>query len=623
MYRVIFLSLACCLGVGAFAQVGGIGKPIDIGNNSKFEGFETIDSLVMGKKLIVVGEDYSYAGFNAKFEFKMLKYLNQRFGLKNYILETSPAKADLVNQYISEGDSSVEKLLQSVSSVKYMRMYKNLKKLNSKLPDSLKIQVYGVDVERTNALPLVRMAQALPEDDTDGNMPDNLRLHVESVKGAAKYIIKKGLEDYEREQGGTDSEYEDYFYTPSAFSVRESINEFMKHYDSLRRDFETWLGPKFTDFDNAVNWLKEFKTYNGLKMTAFEYSWREDLMYRRFNSIVSEHPDASQFYVQLGLCRACNGIVSTGCGLDKFSGVLYRLKNLEDSKVKSIVNIGIFYNREFESPDMYMDKQHKLYQEDLELMFDEVDEKNAAFADFSKIADLKLIQKDFDGALLNNGFTLAAEDDDVSDSTSISFDDIYTGELDNSAVYLGYFRFFPGAKLSSLNEQMNLAGLEAISSIQMQGGELSFADQDLRQTARCYYGQTVDASHNYSGFMIGTESGGAILMKRAIKWSFVSSFNYFSHTITDYSNSNSGTFFTDYTPPKVYKNNSFTLGFGSNLILDLSPFYVFGQAGYLADLGKSQWKLNNQYTGKMGSLSNSGWYYGYGFGISIPARWFE
>jgi hypothetical protein len=189
----------------SFAQQR-IGAGVDIGNNTTYTGMELLDSMVKQSQLIIMGEDYSYAGFNAKIEFKMLKYLNQSAGLNQYILEASPSKADLVNQYVLSGDSAVETLLKSVSSVKYMRLYKNIKKLNAKLPDSLKVHVYGVDVERNNALPLVRMSQTLPDGMNEGDVPQNLRIHVEAIQGAAKYIIAEGLKDFEREKEGRQSD---------------------------------------------------------------------------------------------------------------------------------------------------------------------------------------------------------------------------------------------------------------------------------------------------------------------------------------------------------------------------------------------------------------------------------
>lgn len=603
----------------------GLGKPIDVGNNSEFEGFEAVDSLVMGHRLIIVGEDYSYAAFNAKLEFKMLKYLNHKFGLHQYILETSPAKADLVNQYISSGDSTVEKLLQSVSSVKYMRMYKNLKKLNTKLADSLKIMVYGVDVERTSVLPLVRMAQALPEDDTDGNMPDNLRLHVESIKGAAKYIISKGLKDFERERDGQESEYEDYFYMPTAFSVRESVTEFMKSYDTLRDDFKVWLGSKFVDFDQAVDWLKEFKEYNNLRMTAFEYSWREDLMYHRLNSIVGTGHDNEQFYLQLGLCRAGYSQVSTGCGIDRFNGVVYRLKNLPDSKVSDLVSIGIFYGQELEKQDEdFIDAQHRLYKTDLELLFEGVDEKKAVFADFSKISNLTLIQKDFSGVLLNNGYPMTDDDDyDSTYSGLFDYTDTESSYADMGSVFMGYFSVHPMVKLSGLNSQLMAAGLQSIGNLRFDGGDVAFVSSDGGNMGRFFYGASVNSSPNYSAYCFGLESGGPLLVRKFVKWTVSSSFTYFKHKLTDFSTSTSATYFTEYQAPKVFKNPALVMGVGSSLYLDFSPFYVFGSAGYNYDLGSSNWLLDGKKTGSLGSLSNRGFYWTYGFGLSIPFRWVD
>ncbi|MCC7297647.1 MAG: hypothetical protein IT244_04885 [Bacteroidia bacterium] len=627
MLKPYFIALGLLFTGTSFAQVAKYGSGLDIGNNEEYLGFELLDSLILNNQLIVAGEDYSYASFNAKLEFKLLRYMNYKFGLRNYILETSPAKADLVNQFITEEDSTSEKLLKSVSSVKYMRLYKNLKKLNSKLPDSLKIKVYGVDVERTNALPLVRMSQTLPDGETEEEIPSNLRVHVEAIQGAAKYIISKGLEEFEREQEGQDTEYDDYFYRPSAFSVRESVNEFMKSYDSLKPYFEKWLGPKFERFEQAVNWLKENKEYNSYRMTAFEFSWREDLMFHRINDIVGKGSDGDKYFVQLGLCRASNAIVSRGCGIDRFNGVVYRLKNLPESRVKSMANIGIFYNKELEVADEeYMDYQHKLYMDDLTKLFESVENSTAMVADISKSTELTSIQKDFNILLLNNNFALADEDAEA-DSTAIEtpladYESAYLKDYNNSRVYLGYNQSVPLISVKGLNEQLVLGGLNPVNNFRFIGGDVCVASED-RSMFRLFAGNLVSSSSNYSGSMAGFEAGSSLIFTKFVKFGFVSGFKYIRHTITEYSNSTSTTFFPEYVAPKVYKNPALVYNIGADLYVDFAPFYIFAHAGRDYDWGKSGWKFEGKSSGSLGGLDNTAWYYGYGFGLAVPIKWID
>jgi len=605
-----------------------IGAGVDIGNNTTYTGMELLDSMVKQSQLIIMGEDYSYAGFNAKIEFKMLKYLNQSVGLSHYILEASPSKADLVNQYVLSGDSAVETLLKSVSSVKYMRLYKNIKKLNAKLPDSLKIHVYGVDVERNNALPLVRMSQTLPDGMNEGDVPQNLRIHVEAIQGAAKYIIAEGLKDFEREKEGRQSDYEDYFYRPQAFSVRESVNEFMKQYDSLRPQFQAWLGPRFGRFDTAVMWLEEYKQFNHYKYTAFEYSWREDAMYHRLNQLVGSSPSTTKFFLQMGLCRAGYAVVQTGCGIDRFKGAIYRLKNLPESNVKSIMTIGIFYQEEMEKDEEYRDAQHRTYSHDLRLLFDSLEENTAAFANLKKIDSAQVMGKDFDFALLDKNYPLSIDDlesDSTESDSSMNYD--YSYEYDyykdyrNARVFVGYHSLRPLLKTKATNSQLLAAGLDPIGNIQWSGGEIGFAAEDYTMF-RAFAGSG-SSGKNYHASYGGVEVGSALLFTRFVKAGMTSGITFVKHTISKYSSSTSGTFFNDYDAPEVFVNPAVVLSTQANVILDLSPFYIFAQGGRMFDLGSPAWKLDGNSTGSLGGLSNNGWFYNYGFGFSIPMRWLD
>lgn len=611
----------------SFAQQR-IGAGIDIGNNSTYTGMDLLDSMVKESQLIIMGEDYSYAGFNAKIEFKMLKYLNQSVGLRHYILEASPSKADLVNQYVQSGDSAVEKLLQSVSSVKYMRLYKNIKKLNAKLPDSLKIHVFGVDVERNNALPLVRMSQTLPDGMNEGDVPQNLRIHVEAIQGAAKYIIAEGLKDFEREKEGRQSDYEDYFYRPQAFSVRESINEFMKQYDSLRPQFQAWLGNEFGRFDTAVMWLEEYKQFNHYKYTAFEYSWREDAMFHRLNQLVSSSAAGTRFFLQMGLCRAGYAVVQTGCGIDRFKGAIYRLKNLPESKVKNIMNIGIFYQEEMETNEEYRDAQHRSYSHDLGLLFDSLPRKTAAFVHLKLTDSIQTLSKDFDFALLNNNYPMSIDDlesdSSESDTTTVSdysYEYDYYKDYRNARVFVGYHNLTPLLKVKATNSQLTAAGLDPIANMQWTGGEIGFAGEDY-SLFRTYAG-TGSSGRNYSVSYFGMEAGTAVVFKRFVKAGITSGLTYVKHSISNYSNSTSGTFFNDFNAPEVFVNPALLLSTQANVMLDLSPFYIFAQGGRMFDLGSPSWKLDGNSTGSLGGLSNNGWYYNYGFGFSIPMRWLD
>lgn len=622
MVRIFIFTIALLCNSLLYSQRDSIGKVLDIGNNEDYEGYEMLDSFLLSKDLFISGEDYDYSAFNSKLEFKLLRYMNYRVGLRNYLVETSPARADLINQYISSGDSVVEKLLQSVSKVKYMRLYKNLKRLNSRLPDSLKIRVYGVDVERSNALPVVKMSQYLPED----SIPDELRISVEAIEGAAKYIITKGLEEYDREKKGDLTDYDNYFYKPSAFSVSLSMTEFLKSYDSLQTGFRNWLGADFEKFDRAVGWLKEFREYNNLNMTAMEYTWREELMFNRVNDLLAEMP-GEKFYGQFGLCRAPFSRVDQGCGINKFSGLAHKLKTYPESLGKDLVTIGIFYNDEMLMDEEKRDVQHNLYINDLTRLFENIEDDEAAIADLSAFKNLDTIQKDFNVAILNNGYKLLDDEDIETDSTIDSdneiSDDTWWIDYRNSRVFLGAHMFSPGLKMKGLNNQLRLAGRDTVGKVTFAGAELAIATDNAVGSVFFYNGYSANDNHNYSSVNVGIKGGNCFAFKRIVKAGFFTTLSYVQHKITEQSGSDEKTYFMDYQAPRVYKNPAMMVGFSADVYLDLAPFYLYCSGGWQWDGSNNIWRSNGHYTGSRGALSNTAWFTNAGIGLSVPLRWID
>ncbi len=203
-----------------------------------------------------------------------------------------------------------------------------------------------------------------------------------------------------------------------------------------------------------------------------------------------------------------------------------------------------------------------------------------------------------------------------------NYQDLFLKDYNNSRIYLGYNTSFPLISVKGLNEQLVLGGLNPVKNISFVGGDICAASED-RSFGRFFAGNLVSSSSNYSGMMAGIEGGSAFIFTKFVKFGVVSGFKYIRHTITEYSSSTTTTFFPEYVAPKVYKNPATVFNFGANLYLDFAPFYVFAHGGRDFDWGKSGWKFDGKSTGDLGGLSNTGWYYGYGFGLAIPFKWVD
>lgn len=616
MTRLFIFMLLLLSSAAVSAQRDSIGKLLDIGNNEDYEGFEILDSQLAVKRLFIAGETYSYAAINSKLEFKLLRYMNYKSGLRNFLVETSPARADLINQFINSDDSTVEVLLQSVSKVINMRLYKNLKRLNLRLPDSLKIRVYGVDVERSHSLPVVKMSQYLNRED----IPDELRVSVEAVKGAAKYIITKGLQEYTRERDGIEGDYNDYFYSHSSFSVRKSMEEFAKNYDSLSEKYKSWLGDDFVGFDRAVGWLLEYKQFRNLSMTAMEYTWREELIFNRVNNLLEEMPE-EKFFGQFGLCRAMFNKIPSGCGINQFSGLVYKLRNYRESLAKDVVAIGLLNSEELDKSSKSMNKLYPPHVNDLNYLFSKIPRDEVAIADLERFFGLKTISGEFDFVVLNNGYKLTGDVDDDPDTAHENTEKKWYSDSRFDKIYLGANRVVPVWNLNPVNRQLKSAGLDTINNIRFYGGELGMA---IERTLVSFYGYKGFSDNPlYSSWMAGFCAGAGVIYKRFIKAGFMTSWTYIQNRITEKSVSGTGTYFSEFVAPKVYVNPALAVSVSADIYLDFSPFYIYLSGGYLGDISRKSWLLNGRTTGANGGLSASGYYTNVGLGVSLPIRWME
>jgi len=612
-----------------FAQKDTFSKSINIGNNDDFSGFETLQNQIKYKRLIFSGAISDYGVFNGKFEFKLFKYLNKTEGVRNLLLEMGPAKAFLVNQYINSNDSTVEKLLQSVCTVNAMKLYKSLKKLNVSLVDSLKIRAFGIDIERYKSLPLVRISQLLPDD----SIPDRLRISVEAAEGAAKYIISKGLENYENELNGKTEN--SYYYNPGAFSIDETMNVFVSNFDTLKNDFKLWLGLKYADLETAIEWLKENKEWEKYHYSAFKYALHKEITVSRINQLVLKYPN-EKYFGQFELCRVSKSILEKGCNFYNYSGIVNRMLLVNPMLKKDIFNLGIMYERDTDSEKDYFgkmdregqDAMHSLLNKPLVSYFDSIPEGEARFFSLTKnnVKD-SLVNSHFDIVLLNKNYptNTISGDSTEADSAILKFrskgKSSWLDDYDKARVYLGFQLYRTDINIGKMNAVLIANGYNGISSLNSMGVNLCFASAD-KSLVRLQFTQS-KANLDYSNYRICLDWGSNFLYTKHIKWSVNSTLGFVRHKLTLSKGNLPSTFFPAYKPPIVIVNPAFFIGASSQLYLEYGPFYATADIGRIYDLGDSRWTINGSKTGTNGKLSNTSWGYGFGFGIALKMEWLD
>lgn len=383
-------------------------EEINIFNNDNFTGFELLDSEVQNKRLVMTGENHSFVKYNAKMELKMLRYLNQTNGTRNFIIELGPARAHYLNRFINETDTMADRYLKATTSPRYMELFRRLRAFNRSRPDSLKIRVYGIDVERFNDLALIRLAELFPK----GIVPEKIRPLAEAIQGTADFIVRAGVSDYDEARDETRSGY--FYRTSAPYSIDGTIREFLTGYDSLKVDFQSWFGADSSAITDAIEWLREYKTWEDYENTTYQYIWREENIYRNLSALLSNMP-GERFYGQFGRCHVSYSEQNGDCGWFGYHSVVNKIRQRYFHSYDSVLTIGIFYG-EFQEYNYLGDgADEKKLKKEVEKLFDMAPSRVSTLYRLSNEEDkYPALSEKFSYVIVNNEKDLTDDDDTVA-----------------------------------------------------------------------------------------------------------------------------------------------------------------------------------------------------------------
>ena len=191
MKKGIVYTLAFCFiqSVGAQNVPHGIKLDLNHLDFTKDSGMKTIYAAAKKARVVFDGENHSMTELNSRLEFSMMKGLYENCGYRNFIVEMSANRAYYMEQYICKNDTNARRLLNSISSEKYMRFFDHLNDWMQKVPEKDRIHIYGLDVERFYDLSLQRLVDHLNTVKT--KIPKNLFPTVNTAKILAKDLFGK------------------------------------------------------------------------------------------------------------------------------------------------------------------------------------------------------------------------------------------------------------------------------------------------------------------------------------------------------------------------------------------------------------------------------------------------
>ena len=153
------LLIICIIGFFMFTHLGKIlrsvttvllqGEKVDI--QGSFEELNELDEDLENYKVYLTGENH---GTELSYEMQksMTKYFVENHGVKYIILESSPAEAELLNDYLETGDvKELKKIIRTFNgSFAYNQdnydLFKFYYEYNKELPGDKKISFIGIDI---------------------------------------------------------------------------------------------------------------------------------------------------------------------------------------------------------------------------------------------------------------------------------------------------------------------------------------------------------------------------------------------------------------------------------------------------------------------------------------------
>lgn len=120
---------------------------IDLDAESQ-EEFEILSDTLSKYQVYFTGENHRFATFNSEFQFKFLKYLHQNHDVNHFIFEQSPGLSYIINQIIIHDKQTHLHYLKDIFYGAFYDLVVDLQTYNKNLPDSSKIWVHGIDIER-------------------------------------------------------------------------------------------------------------------------------------------------------------------------------------------------------------------------------------------------------------------------------------------------------------------------------------------------------------------------------------------------------------------------------------------------------------------------------------------
>lgn len=552
--------------------------------------FNVLDTNLNQYKIFFTGENHYYSSENSKIEMEMLKYFHKNAGVRNVIIELGFSRGYMLNKYVN-GDTAYFKELEGTTAKVFLYFYKKLRDWNMSLPDSNRITIHGVDIERFKDDGPVLMSKLLPN---YLEVPESIQMTVEAIHSLSEYKKKYYNDYYDRRDYGSEKGNQSggsYYYYPFAkgYYDANSIDSILSNIQSNIEVYKLVLKDKFAVFENIVNSLKENRQWEETSNNVYQNIYRERIIYSNISKLMKADSNA-KFYGQFGRCHINKEQSGIECGVYAFNSVVNRL-NTGIAKNK-VMSIAIFYKKNY-----YNSKYYRSGADFAKYDLDYID--FSKYAKFNCSDSTKIFKVKQSDSVLKNKFNFIVMNDvcDTKNSTKSKLNNKY--DRLEWIVSLDFDKTYHFYNLASLNQ-----GIFSNDSIKFKSPMISFGGGISVTNFGTYFSFNYKQiqsqkigfnklSYTISGSQFGFNFGGDIPVTHYFH--LMPHFSYTYQSLKFEMESDTLDVKFPFVPSAndnvIHRNNSFSIGVGLQAKFAVTRFFGLNAGAlYLFDPSNKHWR---------------------------------
>jgi len=570
---------------------------VEVNDTQDIGHLNFLDSLDSKIRVFLSGENHTYVYYNNEVEIQLLKYMYNKKGVRNLVIELGYARGYMLDKFINEDSSAID-IISYQTSYQYLEFYRSLREYNQSLPDTDRLHVYGVDVERFSQDGNMLLHYLLHKKDSV-KVPENIEFFVESVRAY------NSVPEYT---------FKDYYYTEENINSETEtkiVDTLIAQYNRQKNEINQYLAGDSIVFEKTIQSLIDFQVYQSYNLMPQQYLYRERYLKKQMQMLL-DRDTTSRYYGQFGRCHV---------GLKQFENECQWWENspmasrLNDTKYKNqVYSIGLFYKtNKYEFENQFMDYDVTDY---INHLFDSLKVDKHYLYPLGK--NDTLLNKHFNAIILVN-----SDMNDYYTNYDGSYDffsfDINAGQAMfnlnnfNQAVF--------GSTGNRFNSEMKMLNFSYMVSTGhfVQTGEFSmYIPQTIKQGNFKY---TLGGSAFHFGYGYDPHIGKSFNVLPYALFGY-SRLNYVAQNDSLKQSFSSGFSGVD---RQKFINPAFTLGGGASMKINFTNWFGVNFKGFvLADVSDKKWRMKSSGINPIDEVSPKTSLLNYGFsaGISLLIRYY-